>query len=127
MWIVASLLRGHVKYRRSLARIIDDDVVDVVIVYYVSDVTTGALGLNSLLLLLTRTWWRPTAAHSEALTVRDALTFKPALILTLLSHRVFSKLLRPSERSLLIVSVIIDEIVILFLTLLGSARLLGVI
>jgi len=55
------------------------------------------------------------------------LTFKPALILALLSHRVLSKLLRSSKGSLLIVSVAVYEIVVLFLILLSLTRLLGVV
>ena len=115
------------EHGRGLAWVIDDDVVDIVIVYYVGNVATWALGLNSLLLLLTGARRGTTATHSEALTVWNALAFKSTFVLTLLSHRVFSKLLWSSERSFLIVSITVYEIVTLFLTLLRSVRLLSVI
>ena len=47
---VASVLGcSHMEDRRGLAGVIDDDVVDVVIVYYVRDVASLSFCLNSLL------------------------------------------------------------------------------
>ena len=54
--------------RWGLTRVIDNDVVDVVIVDYVGNVAARALGLNPLLLLRV-SWWGTPAAHSEALTI----------------------------------------------------------
>ena len=95
----------------SFTGVIDDDIVDVVIVDYVRDVwTSSSLFLNTLLL----TGWWAAAAHSEALAIRVPLTLKPTIILTLLSHRVLSKLLvGASEWPLLIVAITVDEIVAL--------------
>ena len=114
------------KNRSRLTRVIDDNVVDIIIIYDVRDVTTRALRcLNSFLLGVTR--WRPTAAHAEALAIRDPLALKPAFVLALFRHRVFCKLLTASKRSLLIISIAVNEVVVLFLTLLGRVSLLGVI
>ena len=54
----ALLSTGHVENRGSFARVVDDDVVDVVIVDDVRDVPTLASRLRALLLLAGR--W-PTA------------------------------------------------------------------
>ena len=123
---LASLLCCHVEDRRCLARVVDDDVVDIIVIYDVSHMASRALGLNPLLLLWVARWWS-TTPHAEPLAIRDSLAFKPTLIFTLLGHRVFSKLLRTSEGSLLIVSIAINEIVILLLALLSCIRLLSVI
>ena len=41
---------GHMEDRRRFARVIDDVVVDVVVVYYVCDIAAAlSLSLNSLL------------------------------------------------------------------------------
>ena len=124
---MASLLGRHMKDGRGLARVVDDNVVDIIVVYDVRDVPARALrSLNSVLLLRVPRR-RPSTAHAEALAVRDSLTFKSALVLALLRHRVLSELLTAPKRSLLIVSVAVDEIVILFLTRLGCVRLLCVV
>ena len=68
-----------------------------------------------------------SAAHSESLTVRVSCSLKSALIFALLGHRVFGEFLRTSERSLLIISIAIDEVVVFLIVLLISAGGLGVI
>ena len=65
--VPGTLLSGHMKDRGSLARVIDDNVVDVVIVDYVRDVWTSSTLLLSAL-LLARRW--ATAAHSKALAIK---------------------------------------------------------
>lgn len=107
------LLVGHVENRRGLARVVDDDVVDVVVVDDVRDVLrSDCLRLNPLWLHL-NAWLRTSAPHAESLTIRVSLTFQPPLILTLLRHRVFRQLLRTSKRSLLVITVAADKVVLL--------------
>ena len=90
--VAATLLGRHVKHGWSLTRIVDNNVVDVVIIDDVRNVATSGwvLCLNTLLRV---TWrWAP-AAHSEPLTIRVSCAFKSALILALLSHGVLGELL----------------------------------
>ena len=124
--MATSLVGRHMENGRSLARVIDNNVVDVVIIDDVRDVATSwwVLCLNTLLWV---TWRWSSAAHPESLTIRVSCALKSALILTLLSHWVFSEFLRTSERSLLIISIAIDEVVIFLIVLLISARGLCVI
>ena len=110
-WVVhvASVLGCcHVEDRRGLARVIDDDVVDVIVVYYVRDVPTLRFRLDSLLRVTRR---RSTASHTETLAIRISCSLETPLILALLRHGVFSKFLRTSERSLLIIAITIDKVV----------------
>ena len=110
---------SHVEHRRGLAGVVDDDVVDVVVVDDVRDVLpTSTFRLNSLLLA----WWRPPTAHPKSLAVRVPGTLEPAIILTLLSHRVLSELLLSTEGSFLAISVAVDEVIVLF-----GALLLGLV
>lgn len=111
------MLATHVEDRWGLARVVDDDVVDVVIVDDVRDVLPAVrLRLNSLL-LHRDAWRRASAPHAESLTVRVPLTLQAPIIFALLRHRVFCQLLRTSERSLLVITVTVDEVVALFLVL----------
>ena len=105
----ALLGTGHVEDGRGLARVIDNNVVDIVIVYDVRNVAT--LGLRNTLLLVGR---RTTTAHSEPLAIRVPRTLEASLILTLLSHGVLSQFLRSTEW-LSLISIIADEIVIFLL------------
>lgn len=118
---LGSLLCGHVEDWWGLARVIDDDVIDVIVINNVRDVTSRALGLDALMLLLllrvSRRW--TSTAHAEPLAIRNSLTFKPALVLTLLSHRVLSELLLASKWSLLIVvPIAVDKVIVLLMILL---------
>ena len=68
---------------RGFARVVDDDVVDVVVVDDVRDVLpTSAFSLNSLLLACRRS----TTSHPESLAIGVPCTLKSAIIFTLLSH-----------------------------------------
>ena len=90
--MATSLVGRHVENGRSLAGVIDNNVVDVVIIDDVRNVATSGwvLCLNTLLRV---TWrWAP-AAHSEPLTIRVSCALKSALILALLSHGVLGELL----------------------------------
>ena len=125
---LGTLLCGHVEYWRSLARIIDDDVVDVIVIDDVGDVTSRALGLDAFMLMLSMSWRWTSTAHAESLAVRNSLTFKPALIFTLLCHWVLSKLLRASNWSLLVViPITVDKVIVLLVILLILIGLLSVI
>ena len=113
-----------------LARVVNDDVVDVVIVDDVSHVTPSSTRVFDSLLMVTR-WWASTA-HAETLAVTDALTLKPALliVLALLRHRVLGQLLTTPEGALLrliSISVTVYEVVIFLLALSGRISLLSVI
>lgn len=101
---------------RGLGWVVDDDIVDVVVVDDVCDILRALrLGLNPLLLLLARL--RTPTAHSESLTVGVTRALNVPLIFALLCHRVLRQSLGTSERSLLVVSVAVDEVVALFLVL----------
>ena len=106
---------SHMERWRGLAWVVDDDVVDVVIVDDVCHVPTLGPSLRALLGLAGR--W-PAAPQSESLAIRSSGALKTSLILALLSHRVFSQLLRPTERTLLVVSVTANEVIVLFSVLL---------
>ena len=84
-----------------------------------------------LLLIVMVAGWGASTAHAEALAVTDALAFEAALlVLALLCHRVFCKLLAASERSLLTlisVTVTVYEVIIFLLTLSRCVCLLSVI
>ena len=96
---------------RSFARVIYNDVVDVVIVYDVCDIwTICAFGLNSLMLAR---WWTSTA-HSESLTIRVSSSFQSTFFLALLRHRVFCELLASEWPLMCIVAVTVDEIIAFF-------------
>ena len=86
----ASLVRCHVKNRWCLRRVVDDDVVNVVVVYDVRNVATLRLGLNTLLGV---SWGRSPTAHAEPLAIRISRSLEATLVLTLLSHRVLSQFL----------------------------------
>lgn len=112
----------HVEHWCRLRRVVDDDVVDIVVVYDVRDVAARAFCLSPLLRVPRG---RTSAAHSEPLAVRRPCSFKSSVVFTLVRHRVFCQFLRTSERPLLVrPSVAADEVVILLATL-GS--LLGVV
>ena len=83
---LSSLLRRHMKDGRGLARVVDDNVVDIIVVYDVRDVAARALRRLNAVLLLWVPRWRTPAAHTEALAVGDPLAFEPALVLRLLRH-----------------------------------------
>ena len=108
--------------RWGLAWIIYDDIVYVIIVDDVGDVATLRLGLK-LFLGVAR---GSTTAHSETLTIRISGAFKSTIILRLLSHGILGELLGTSERSLLIITITVDKVVV-FLCTLRSARLLSII
>ena len=75
----------HVEDRGRLARVIDDYVVDIVVVYDVRDVAALTLRLNPLLRVSRR---RATTAHAEPLAVRVTSAFKAAIVFALLRHRI---------------------------------------
>jgi len=80
----SSLLASHMEHRSGLAGVVDDDIVDVVVVYYIRDVpSTYLLSLGALLGAAGR--WASTT-HAEPLAVRIAGTFKPAVFFALFSH-----------------------------------------
>ena len=74
---------------------------------------------------------RASTAHAEALAVTDALAFEAALlVLALLCHRVFCKLLAASEGPLLTlisVTITVYEVIIFLLALSRCICLLSVI
>ena len=93
---------------RRLARVIDNDVVDIVVVDDVRDVASPSrLRLDALLRV---PGWRATTTHAESLTIRIPRSLETPLVFTLLSHGVLCKLLRTSERPLLVVSVAVDKV-----------------
>jgi len=101
---------GHVEDRRCLAGVIDDNIVDVVVVYDVRDVLPASpLSLNPL--LLSGGW--PATAHPESLAIRVPSAFQSAIILALLRHGVLGELLLAPERPLLPIPVAVDEVVVL--------------
>ena len=145
------------EYGGRLARVVDDDVVDVVVVDDVGHVATASATrvLDSLLLLVLRRVrgvllmlllmllllmlmllvmvagrGSPTA-HAETLAVTDALAFEPPLlVLALLRHRVFCQLLTAAEGpllSLISVTVTVYEVIIFLLALIRCICLLRVI
>lgn len=141
------------EYGGRLARVVDDDVVDVVVVDDVGHVAAASATrvLDSLLLLVLRRvrgvllmlllmllmllvvvagWGSPTA-HAETLAVTDALAFEPPLlVLALLRHRVFCQLLTATEGpllSLISVTVTVYEVIIFLLALIRCICLLRVI
>ena len=80
----SSLLASHMEHRCSLAGVVDDDVVDVVVVYDIRDVpSTYLLSLGALLRAARR--WASTT-HAEPLAVRISGTFKPTVVFALFSH-----------------------------------------
>ena len=99
---------------RRLARVIDNDVVDIVVVDDVRDVASPRrLRLDPLLRV---PGWRAATTHAESLTIRIPRSLETPLVFTLLSHRVLCKLLRTSERPLLVVSVAVDKVVALLVS-----------
>lgn len=82
---------------RCFAGIIDDEVVDVIVVYYVGNVPSLRLSLTSVLLLhkSVRTCQAVIAAHRFATLLKPVLLVlltKACVIITLFSHRVISEL-----------------------------------
>ncbi len=103
---------SHDETRGSFAGVIDDDIVDVVIVYDVRDIlAVPRFSLNSLLRV---SGWRAATAHSESLAIRVPCPLEVSIIFALLSHRILCELLRTTERSFLVVSITMDKVVVLF-------------
>ena len=67
----------------GLRGVVDDDVVDVVVIYDVRDVATLSLRLNTLLGV---SRGRPPTAHTEPLAIRISRSLEATLVLALLSH-----------------------------------------
>lgn len=67
----------------GLSWVVDDDVVDVVVIYDVRDVATLRLRLNTLLGV---SRGRPPTAHTEPLAIRISRSLEATLVLALLSH-----------------------------------------
>ena len=89
--MMSTSLGSHMEDRWGLAWVIDDDIVDVVVVYDVRNVSTArVLRLNSFM-RMSRRW--ASASHTEALAIRVSWPIKSPLILTLLCHRIFCKFL----------------------------------
>lgn len=134
---LTSLLSCHVEDGRCLARVIDDDIVDIIIVNDVGHMAASSvldplmLLVMLLILVLMVAWWGSTTAHPEALAVTNALTFKPALVLALLRHRVLRQLLTAPERALCLllirISITVYKVVIFLLARLSLIRLLRVV
>ncbi len=118
-WVGGSL-GSHVKHRSYLRRVIDDDVVDVIVIYDVCDISS-AHQFRLCAFLSRDPRRRASTAHSESLTVRISCSFKSAFVFTLFGHRrVLSQLLRTSIRFFLVFLakfLCVDEIVALFIVL----------
>ena len=87
-WMTA-LLGSHDEARRGLAGVIDDDIVDVIVVYDVCNVLPTSIARLRLraCLLLTRVFRGWTAAsHSESLAVRIPCSLEISVIFALLCH-----------------------------------------
>lgn len=110
--VTTLLLSSHDKARRGLARVINDNVVYVVVIDDVGDVLAAPGFCLNALLRVSRRW--SSTPHPEALTVRVSGSLEASIVLTLLRHGVFSQFLRATDRSLLIVSVAVDKVVVLF-------------
>ena len=67
----------------SLSWVIDDNVIDVVVIYDVRDVATLRLRLNTLLGV---SRGRSPTAHTEPLAIRISRSLEATLVLALLSH-----------------------------------------
>lgn len=120
----ATLVSAHVEDRGCLARIIDDDVVYVIVVYDVRDVWTSSTALLLSGVLLGR-WRRTSTAHPKALAVGVPLALQPTIIFALFGHRVLCELLVcAAERTLLAITIVLDEIIALFRVLLRLLLLL---
>ena len=83
-WMTA-LLGSHDEARWGLAGVIDDDIVDVIVVYDVRNVLlTSVARLRLRARLLIRGW--ATASHTEPLTVRIPCSLEISVVFALLSH-----------------------------------------
>ena len=82
----SSLIGSHVENWRCLTRVIYDDVVYVIIVDDVSNVSTLTLSLSAFL----RVSRRSSTSHAESLTIGISGAFKSTIIFTLLRHGIFS-------------------------------------